>query len=536
LYTSQLNLNSDLKVEEWAQDSIAYGKNLFSLFEEYGASQVRLLEQRGSVPYVLMYWKEGAFIDEKIADDQTSRVDLSYSFPRSANEGEIISTTIGPASSWDSLLWSFDGIDSPMDSVYISLYAIGKNQKEEILVEEKIRDLAYDLSGINAEEYPYLRLEYLVEDRDQRTPANLLFWRVYFEDIPEAAVNPNHFYVFNRDTLQQGEALTLDLAIENISDNDMDSLLVHYSITDTKNNLVRQERRLEPLKKNSILISSFVADTRNLAGKNTLLVEVNPNDDQAEELHINNFLVKSFYVDLDNENPILDVTFDGSHIIDGDIVSPEPQIVISLKDENEYMQLTDTALFRIYLQLPGGQTERISFTNPRITFFPASGKNKATIEYTPRLAEDGLYQLLVQAEDVTGNQSGDLDYKVNFEVINKKAISNVLNYPNPFSTSTQFVYTLTGSTTPDYFKIQIFTVGGRIVKEITQDDIGPLRIGTHRTEYRWDGTDDFGSRLANGVYLYRIVAKDSNGQDFEHFSNSADRFFKNGFGKLVILR
>ncbi|MEM9921325.1 MAG: C25 family cysteine peptidase, partial [Bacteroidota bacterium] len=41
LYTSQLNLNSDLKVEEWAQDSIAYGKNLFSLFEEYGASQVR---------------------------------------------------------------------------------------------------------------------------------------------------------------------------------------------------------------------------------------------------------------------------------------------------------------------------------------------------------------------------------------------------------------------------------------------------------------------------------------------------------------
>ena len=158
-------------------------------------------------------------------------------------------------------------------------------------MEESIRDLAYDLSGIIAEEYPYIRLEYLVEDRDQRTPANLLFWRVYFEDIPEAAVNPNHFYVFNRDTLQQGEALTLDLAIENISDNDMDSLLVHYSITDTKNNLVRQERRLEPLKQNSILISSFVADTRNLAGKNTLLVEVNPNDDQAEELHINNFLV-----------------------------------------------------------------------------------------------------------------------------------------------------------------------------------------------------------------------------------------------------
>jgi flagellar hook assembly protein FlgD len=157
-----------------------------------------------------------------------------------------------------------------------------------------------------------------------------------------------------------------------------------------------------------------------------------------------------------------------------------------------------------------------------------------------------MYQLLIKAKDATGNKSVEYknanaddfaSYAINFQIISKKSISSVLNYPNPFSTSTQFVYTLTGNEPPAYFKIQIMTITGRVVREITQAELGELKVGTHKTDYAWDGTDQYGDRLAAGVYLYKVIAKKANGEDFEaHQNEKADEFFKNGIGKMVILR
>ena len=56
---------------------------------------------------------------------------------------------------------------------------------------------------------------------------------------------------------------------------------------------------------------------------------------------------------------------------------------------------------------------------------------------------------------------GAIDYNIQFEIINKQTITEVLNYPNPFSTSTKFVFTLTGSEIPDIFTIQIMTITGK---------------------------------------------------------------------------
>ena len=71
---------------------------------------------------------------------------------------------------------------------------------------------------------------------------------------------------------------------------------------------------------------------------------------------------------------------------------------------------------------------------------------------------DGKYRLSVQAADRNGNLSGDYAYTINFEVINETSISYLTNYPNPFSTSTRFVYTLTGNAVPENMLIQIMTI------------------------------------------------------------------------------
>jgi hypothetical protein len=178
-----------------------------------------------------------------------------------------------------------------------------------------------------------------------------------------------------------------------------------------------------------------------------------------------------------------------------------------------------------------------------LAFLPADAtnlvvENKAQIVMDLDLQWDGEYTLFVSATDKSGNNSGTLDYSVDFEVINASMISNVLNYPNPFTTSTQFVFTLTGRELPEYMKIQIFTISGKVVKEIGLDELGPIHIGINRTQYAWDGTDQYGDRLANGVYLYRVIAKMRREDEAEMklFTNRISSMFRNGFGKMYLMR
>lgn len=169
-------------------------------------------------------------------------------------------------------------------------------------------------------------------------------------------------------------------------------------------------------------------------------------------------------------------------------------------------------------------------------FIPAQNEqNRAKIFYRPDLDQNGEYKLLVQASDKSGNSSGNTDFEIEFEVVKESSITEVLNYPNPFTTSTQFIFTLTGEQVPEEFKIQIMTISGRIVREIMQDEFGPIRIGRNRSVYRWDGRDEFGDRLANGTYLYRVIAK-IDGEDIMLKDGGASEYFNRGFGKMVLFR
>jgi flagellar hook assembly protein FlgD len=141
----------------------------------------------------------------------------------------------------------------------------------------------------------------------------------------------------------------------------------------------------------------------------------------------------------------------------------------------------------------------------------------------------------VAATDASGNASGAQDYQVNFEVINRSTITQVMNYPNPFTTSTRFVFTLTGSQIPDFFRIQIYTISGKVVRTIDLPELGPVRIGRNISEFVWDGTDNFGDRLANGVYLYQVIAR-INGEPIELRESGADGYFRKEFGKMYLFR
>jgi hypothetical protein len=238
----------------------------------------------------------------------------------------------------------------------------------------------------------------------------------------------------------------------------------------------------------------------------------------------------------------MDVTFDNTHILNGDIVSSKPDILIKLKDEARWLLLNDTSVAKIQVRYPDGTLRQFNFNSDTLRFTPAqeapSTDNTASINFKPFFEADGDYELIVSGKDKSSNVAGSMEYKVGFQVINKAMISNMLNYPNPFTTSTAFVFTITGSEVPQNIKIQILTVTGKIVREITKDELGPLHVGRNITEFKWNGTDQYGQKLANGIYLYRVVTN-LNGKSLDKYkseNDDTDKYFNKGYGKMYLMR
>jgi hypothetical protein len=412
----------------------------------------------------------------------------------------------------------------------------------------------FDVSNIDAVQFPYLRLRMRAVDSLTLTPYQLKYWQITYDPVPEGAIAPNLYFV-SRDTMEVGEKFDFGVAFKNISKAAFDSLKIKISILD-KDNFAHaiNPPRSKPLISGDTVKLFYQIDSKDFPGSNILYLEVNPDNDQVEHYHYNNFVFRNFYVKPDLKNPLLDVTFDGMHILNRDIVSSKPHIQIKLKDEAKFMLLDDTTLSSVQVRYPDemGTLKTYSFNTDTLRFIPAASgtDNTATIEFMPYfpeiLGQDGSplhpegdeYELIVKGKDRSGNKAGNIEYRVTFKVINKPMISNLLNYPNPFTTSTAFVFTLTGSEIPQNMKIQILTVTGKIVREITKDELGPIRIGRNITEYKWDGTDQFGQKLANGVYLYRFVTS-LNGKSLDKYKangDNTDKFFNNGYGKMYLMR
>jgi len=537
-----------LNYPEWDSHS----PQIYTLFQSLGSDSI--VQGKPDVPYISFFkkgdpnsYKEvyGQFLNEYLELDDTL-----WGFDYNGFEN---STLIGPASHWDALYWQQNPIEDPTDdSTRLKLYGRNSSTEKTLLIDTLFttNGEVINLNTIpNINNFNWLQLEAHLIDESGFTPAQIDSWHITYTPVPEAALTSVNGYYFSNDSIQEGEEIVISVDIENIGDLPMDSLLVNYWVE-------KDNHQLQPIpynRQDSLRVGKHLIDTINLstiglANINSLWVEVNPYDanlikDQPEMYHFNNIGQIPFYVSSDELNPILQVSFDNRFILNGDLVSPTSEVIISLKDDNPFLLLDeekDTALFGIYLTDPNGVQTRLNFRNGLgeqvMDWIPANATNKKfKIIYEGDFKTDGTYRLLVQGADKSGNISGNYEYDIEFEVDHHSSITNLMNYPNPFSTQTQFVFTLTGSEVPDEFSIQILTVSGKLVRTITVNELGPIHIGRNLTEYRWDGRDEFGDQLANGVYLYRVITS-LNGESIDHRESGADQYITKGFGKMYLIR
>jgi len=530
-----------------------------------------ITQLKNGEPWVIVAQKQasgGLLLAEKGPDatlgtpTYSQAISLDANLPTAGTNGQVVSTLIGPARQWQAL---FNEVrpGSSTGSYTLSLVGVDTNSNEQVL-QADIKTKRLDLSGYSAATYPYMRLKLTLRDTANRVPPQLRQWLLTYKGLPEGVVRRDLVAAsaYDAATLKQqatnkGE-LSFPVKFDNVAPDPFASRLqVQVSLYDANNMLVKYPNG-KPVQ--SALISAprdlgagdsvltipaslLKLDVKGVFGTFTPVAVVNPQL-QPEQYYFNNELrLPTITVADNNVPPTLDVAVDGRHILNGELVSPTPTVLVQLKDEDRLRFVNKPDYFTIYLQKVGDATATVvNVRDPnliRFTYDSTSQKGSvAKLEYTPgklNALTDGVYTLRIQGHDPSNAYSGTQDYQVKFEVVSHSSITNVYPYPNPVTSKAKFVFTVTGSSLPRNMKIQIMTLTGKVVREIFMAELGPLHIGNNITDYAWDGTDQYGDRLANGTYLYRVLLDDPEA-DFKRRETAGDKAFKNDWGKLVLLR
>lgn len=475
---------------------------VISKLSEIGISAGQFTALQNGEP-VVIYGKKGSpsgaalVFTSGIAPQPEQELIVNRQITGRTGNGVMRSLRIGPAKLWQKL--SFKSKLEVNDVVDVDLYGITTTNARVLLLDNA--QTTNDLSSIDALEYPYLELQYVTTDDIDLTPAQLYYWIIEYESLPEGiAIYKDEVTTVQ---LQEGETWLGHYGFVNISGKTFsDSLMVHYSVRSQLTNQI-EDRAIKikaPLPGDTTSFQ-IATESINKAGPNDIVVSVNPGI--LPELYIDNNTINledAFEVTADEINPVLRVTVDGRVLSDGDLVSPSPIIKISLWDENDFILKKDTLDVRILLQHPCASNcvpDVIYFSRGDVQWTPATELSPFEVLFTPQSLTIGTYTLQVFAADARGNDSGAEPYTIRFEVRNEPLILVSRPYPNPGKGSLTFEVLIGGKELPQSASLEILSTTGKLLDNIILRNSG-WYIGTNYL------VTDLPSTLSNGLYLYRL--------------------------------
>lgn len=211
----------------------------------------------------------------------------------------------------------------------------------------------------------------------------------------------------------------------------------------------------------------------------------------------------------DAQGPDISLYLNNENFVNGGISDETPILIAKLFDENGINTVGNGIGHDLVAVLDGKTGDPIVLND----YYTADldSYQSGEIRYNFSSLSAGAHNLKVKVWDVNNNSS---EASIDFVVQEKAelALDHVLNYPNPFTTSTQFFFEHNQACTALEAQIQIFTVSGRLVKTINES----VQCDGFRSKgIAWNGRDEFGDQLAKGVYVYRVKVKTPDGSKAE---------------------
>ena len=226
----------------------------------------------------------------------------------------------------------------------------------------------------------------------------------------------------------------------------------------------------------------------------------------------------------DNQPPLVQPFLNTDAFVTGGITDTDPKVLVKCSDDFG-MNVSGTSLGHdLVATLDDNVLEAIVLND----FYESEKDNfrKGQAIYPLRNLTPGRHKLRVKGWDIANNPGEGYTEFIVAES-GKAALDHVLNYPNPFTTNTNFQFEHNLAAQMLDIQVSIFSVSGKLVKTIIHTT--PNADGFRVTDIAWDGKDDYGDQLARGVYLYRVKVR---GTDIAGVTATAESSFE----KLVILK
>lgn len=221
---------------------------------------------------------------------------------------------------------------------------------------------------------------------------------------------------------------------------------------------------------------------------------------------------------IDNDAPKIELYMNDSAFVYGGITDHNPIFHAKVSDING-INTVGSGIGHDITAVLDGNTSQIIVLNDNYES-ELNDFTQGIVKYNLSDLSNGLHNIKFKVWDNYNNSS---DAYIEFLVAESSElfIDHLYNYPNPFTTKTDFYFDHNYASDEMEISIQIFSISGKLVKSI-QDTINTtgFRIGP----IGWDGFDDFGAKIGRGIYFYKLKVKASNGQIAEKIE------------KLVILK
>jgi hypothetical protein len=477
--------------------------DLKNAIKTLGSTKIDSLVFRGSWAIIGRKGATPGEVLEEVRGPYEGAIYIDSLFRLENQNGFLLTKKIGPSSSWKTLRV---GDIKPSDSEIT--YKIFGEQSNGIIdtLAISIVDSVTNLNSINANLYPYIKLLAEFKNSSERISPSISKISLDYESVPELGVNYQTVFI-DKDSILQFDTLGLNmnLSVYNVgSAADSFNIKVELVRTNfTKRNIFEKFiTRLDSLAYDSLSFN-FIPILEDGTGNLTVEISIDPENKIVEKYKDNNFYSLPLVVIPDTSVTVVtestvNVTYDGIEILDGDYIASNPNINVFLYYP-DWFRIQDTSAVEFYLNQARVYHSQLN------TQYDTSNK-RIIFKYSPNLP-DGEYTFRVYGKNIIGNIQDSPGYQRYFMVASEAQLLNVYNYPNPFKENTYFNFRLTQI--PDELKIKIYTISGRLIKQF---ELRGTEIGGNINSVNvfWDGRDEDGDEIANGVYIYKVIMKAGN--------------------------